>query len=116
MRAVADHRQQIHVVRVIVGQVRDWSESRLAGLVGAEEQSHRAIAEQHRLDYQCGLSALFFKLGISNFAVLAHPRDFAKAVVFVAEQRSYIRRVRFRHQHDCHFSRVRGQVPLRDFD
>jgi len=43
VRAAANHGQQIHVVRVVVGQVRDWSECRLARLVGTQEQRHGAV-------------------------------------------------------------------------
>jgi len=68
------------------------------------------------LNRQGGFSALLFELGIGELVAFAHASDFAEAPVFVTNQRSHERRVRFRHQDDSHFSRVRSQVPLRNFD
>ena len=116
MRAVAGHRQKVHVVGVVIGQVRNRTERRLAGLVGAEQQRYRAIAEQHRLNHQSRFDALLLEGNVVNLIALAHPRDLAKTVVRIAEQWRDKRSVCFGHQHDGHLSGVSGQIPLRDFD
>ena len=96
--------------------MRDRTERRLARLILAQEQRHRAITEQHRLNRQRGLGALFLELSVSKLVALAEARDFAKTVVLVAKQWRDERRVRFRHQHDRHLARVGRQIPLRNLD
>ena len=115
LRAVADHRQEVHVVRRIVRQVRDRTERRLTRYILAQQQRYRAITEQHRLNHERRFGSLHLELIVSELVVLAHASDFAEAVVFRAEQRSNVRSVCFRHQHDGHLARVRCEIPLRNF-
>jgi len=59
--------------------VRDWSERRLAGLVGTEEQGHGAVAEQHRLNRQRGVGALFVERRVIEIPFLRMARDFRES-------------------------------------
>src|SRR5262249_11672442 len=61
MRAVADHGQEIHIVWLIVGQVSDWAKGRFSFFT-ADEQSDRAIAEKHRLNYKRRIQPLLIEL------------------------------------------------------
>ena len=46
MRTVGRHREQLDVINIVVGQMRDWSKGRLSFLV-ANQQRHGAITKEH---------------------------------------------------------------------
>src|SRR5688572_6996588 len=112
MRAVADHRQQVHIVWLIVSQVGDWSKGGLS-FFSSDEQSHRAVAEEHRLNDESGIQPLLFEVLAIELLLFAPSNEFTITRVLIPQQWCDVRCVRFCHHNDRQLSWIRCEVPLR---
>ena len=71
MGTASNHGQQVHVIGLIIGEMRDWTESRLS-FFAAYQERHRTIAKKHRLNHEGGIQPLLCELIRIKLLLLPH--------------------------------------------